>query len=198
MPTKLIAFTGYARSGKDSFASEFKSRIEGFFPEKTVKIYSFADGIRREIESFLYDNFKISAWTEVTKEKDIIRPLLIAYGNAKRKQSKNQYWIELLEKKISVDNPDIAIISDLRFAENETDELAWFQSKNGFLVNLKRTKLNLETEAPNEFERENNPKLREASDVVITIEVLESDSKFYETVSRECRILIEENLSRFI
>lgn len=196
--TKFIAFTGYARSGKDSFSSEFKKQIEAVFPEKTVKIYSFASGIRKEIDTFLIDNFKISAWTEITKEKDIIRPILIGYGNAKRKMSENKYWIELLEKEIARDNPDIAIISDLRFAENETDELGWLKSKNGFLANLKRTKLGKETDAPNEFEKENNPKLREASDVVLEIEIAESDSQFYEIVSRECKSLIEKNLSRFV
>jgi len=195
---KLIAVTGLARSGKDSFASEIKKQLINLAPNKSVGIYSFATGVRKEVYNFLLDTFNISSFTEDEKDKKIIRPFLIAYGNAKREVSKNKYWIEKLEGEISSRNDDIGIISDLRFAENETDELGWFKSKGGFLIHLDRTFGGELMKAPNEFEEKNNPKLREAADVVLNIEYEEVLEDFNKEVKRNVEDILEKEMGRFL
>lgn len=196
--TKLIAVTGLARSGKDSFASEIKRQVTDLAPDKSVGIFAFAEGVRKEIQFFLQENFSISAWTEEEEEKKIIRPFLVAYGNAKRDLSKNRYWIEKLEKQIQQRQCDVSIISDLRFAENETDELAWFKKQNGLHIHLDRLVDGQEMKAPNEFEEKNNPKLREAADVVLKMEYEESLDTFKKTVKTNVENILEKEIGRIL
>jgi hypothetical protein len=60
----------------------------------------------------------IDVFTQDTKEKDIIRPLLVWYGGVKRHQSKGTYWTSLLKKKIDADKvSDVVFITDIRYAQ---------------------------------------------------------------------------------
>lgn len=168
---KIVALTSYARSGKNSFANEIQKQLKDLAPNLIVEQFSFAYSLRLELDSFIRENFNnISAFTEDEKEKAIIRPLLIAYGNAKRQVSNGQYWIEKIHNKIEKSKCDIALITDLRFAENDDDELGWLKKNRGFNFHLRRwnpaknrtnpatTRLVFE-KAPNKFEEENEPKL---------------------------------------
>ena len=90
---KLVAFCGYCRAGKNSFGDILQKTLLDAAPNLKVEQFSFAYALRLELDQFLKDNFNISAFTEDEEEKKIIRPILIAYGNAKRIQSKNKYWV---------------------------------------------------------------------------------------------------------
>ena len=191
---KLIAFSGFARSGKSSFGDILQKTLIDATPNLKVEQFSFAYALRIELDQFLKDNFNISAFTEDEEEKKIIRPILIAYGNAKRIQSKNKYWIEKIHKKIEKSDCDVAIITDLRFAETEDDELGWFQSQRGKLFHIKRYVQKGEKKvfqsAPNEFEKENDPKLEAAAFRRYKLPIVKDKEEFFFFLKDECEKLI--------
>jgi hypothetical protein len=86
--------------------------------------FAFADELKKELDAFLVDNFEISAFTEDEKEKEIIRPLLVSYGMAKREISNGMYWISKIEPHIKkYPSPEKhAIVTDVRFG-NEVDRI---------------------------------------------------------------------------
>ena len=104
---------------------------------------------------------------------------------------------EKLEKQIQQRQCDVSIISDLRFAENETDELAWFKKQNGLHIHLDRLVDGQEMKAPNEFEEKNNPQLREAADVVLKMEYEESLDAFKKTVKTNVENILEKENVKF-
>jgi hypothetical protein len=83
------------------------------------------------MEGFLMMNFKISALTSKEEEKKIIRPLLVAFGEAKRKINPD-YWVGVLDHLLLKNG--LTIISDVRY-ENEAD---WIISKGGKILHLNR------------------------------------------------------------
>lgn len=191
---KLIAFTGFARSGKGIFCKTAADKIDLICPNLKTAQFSFARHLRLELDPFLREHLEISAFTEDPEEKELIRPYLLAHGNAKRKQSNNQYWIKKLEKDIQFSDCDVAIITDLRFAEDENDELGWFKKNGGKLFHLKRYTPDFDSQqanfdiAPNEYEKENNPKLEKAADRVIVLERFEKEVDFF----KNCDIIVED------
>lgn len=201
---KIVAISGYLRSGKNSFASEIQKQLKEVAPNLTVEQFSFASSLRLELDFFLRDNFKISAWTEDEKEKAIIRPLLISYGNAKREISNGQYWIEKLHNKIERSQCDIALITDLRYAENEDDELAWLKKNRGINFHLKRwgwvkkrfsdgrpvKTTKVFEKAPNEFEKENDPKLEANAKKVIELPRFKTLEEFQKALKEEVEKII--------
>ena len=191
---KLIAFSGLARSGKNSFANLLQETLSDAAPNLKVEQFSFALALRQELFHFVNENFNIDVFTENEEEKAIIRPILVAYGNAKRKQSKNQYWIQKIHNKIKKSDCDVAIITDLRYAETEDDELGWFQNQRGKLFHIKRYVQKGEKKvfqsAPNEFERENDPKLEAAAYRKYKLPIVKDKEEFFKTVKDECENLI--------
>lgn len=197
---KIAAFTGFIRSGKNSFANFIEKELKDSAPNLVVEQFSFAEHLRQELFLFINDNFNIDAFTEDDKEKAIIRPLLIAYGNAKRQISNNQYWIEKIHKKIARSNCDVALITDLRFAETEDDELGWLKKNRGFNFHIKRYKRSYSRnydritrvfeKAPNEFEKRNDPKLEASAKKVIELERFKDIEDFYKAAKEEVSQLI--------
>jgi len=191
---KLIAFSGVARVGKNSFANSLQETLKDFAPNLKVQQFSFAESLRQELFHFINDNFNIDVFTEDEEEKAIIRPILIAYGNAKRAQTNNQYWIEKLHKRIERSDCDIAIITDLRYAENEKDELGWFKEQNGKLFHIKRFTKSKNgksyKKAPNEFEKQNDPKLEAAAFKKFEIPIVDDKDEFFKIIKDECESLV--------
>jgi hypothetical protein len=73
MNRRLIAFTGYARSGKDAGAMPF---IQAGFTRRC-----FGDIIKKQVDGLVKDNMGFSAFTEVDTQKNLIRPLLETWGD---------------------------------------------------------------------------------------------------------------------
>jgi hypothetical protein len=198
---KIVAVTGYARCGKNSFATEIQSQLKWIAPNLIVEQFSFAASLRCELDSFIRENFNnISPWTEDEKEKALIRPLLIAYGNAKRQISNGQYWIEKLHRKIEQSKCDVALITDLRYAENDNDELGWLKKNRGFNFHLRRYSLSQNRttkeyvkrfeKAPNEYEEKNDPKLEANAKKVIEIPRFETLEEFNKQIKEEVESII--------
>lgn len=130
----VIGVGGFARSGKDTFV-KIARKILKEHGYSSMKL-AFADALKEEIDPFLVTNYGISAWTDDTEQKKIIRPFLVAHGCGKRQQSNGQYWVDKIDREIEgVRCEDVIFISDCRFP-NEVD---WVHQKwGGWFVHVKK------------------------------------------------------------
>jgi len=155
MNGKLIGLCGLARCGKDSFF-EVSSRIlrdKGVCTER----YAFADCLKQECDELLNKYVGISAFTEKSSEKRIIRPLLVTYGTHVRRKLDQRCWIDKINTEVakSVLENKVVFVTDVRF-ENEID---WIHELNGESIHITRKG----NAAPNEEELRNDPILKKKS-----------------------------------
>lgn len=173
---KRIFLSGVATSGKDEFALQ---AIE-FFKSKGLKAkrFALADNLKLDMSPFLYDSFGIDIFNCSKEDKEIVRPLLVAFGCAKRKTSQGKYWINFIENDLRHEeiygDSDIAIITDIRFAEYEEDEALW-ASETGTLIHITRIENGAEIQPANEEERRNDPRLSKFASIFIKIETMQKD-----------------------
>jgi hypothetical protein len=177
---KIIGLSGVARSGKDTFATILEKKIQD--AGKTIKKISLAEPLKEQCNSFLTTYLNISAFTQITEEKNIIRPFLVCYGDAQRKRTNGRYWIELAEKTIKETNFDYYIITDVRYDHYDRDELYWIKREmKGVLVHISRyeqqvakiSKLSVPVgikkiiPPANDHEMINDPKIQKNADYVV-------------------------------
>ena len=175
MNDRIIGICGPARSGKDTLADSF---VEIFkeYKVKTQKL-SFAQELKYECKSFVKRTLGIDIFTEVTEEKDIIRPLLVTWGTHVRRKLNDNVWIDALAKRMHSNK--IIIISDVRF-ENEFN---WIKERGGKIVFINRT-LPDGTLVPNanEEEEKNNAFLQQNADSNFTWTTM-SDSRWIQAIA---------------
>lgn len=198
---KIIAVSGVARAGKDTIANGLAEVLKDMNPNLKILRASFADDLKSEIRDFILEKFNIDVLTADGKEKELIRPLLVAHGQARRTQTKGRYWVDILESKIQKINPDITIISDLRFAEEEADELFWLKQKNGKLIHVSRFHL-IENKKQfvkpvNSDEKRNDPLLKKNSDFVISWKDSENEEELKNMTKSFCEEFYYNNISFF-
>jgi len=170
----IIGVSGFARSGKDLFTSVAQEILN----EKGIKSqkYALAYELKNDLKDLLKEKLNIDAFTEKTEEKSIIRPILVAYGDAMRKISEGKYWTSKVEDRIKNLNVDVVFITDIRYDIYPEDECYWLQQKmKGKLVHITKFKqttvpsgrrfsknkiVKIYDSAPNEHEQTNNPKLQ--------------------------------------
>lgn len=175
---KLIGIGGYARSGKDLFA---KVATE-ILIEHGVNVDSFALAyeLKNDLKDLIFNKTGINVFTEKTEEKNIIRPLLVAYGDVMRKISNGKYWTNKLEQTIGKSKANVGFITDIRYDHYVEDECSWLQFKQcGKLVHITKYKLGpapskrristskpikIYEAVPNEHEMLNNPKVKKRAD----------------------------------
>ena len=94
----MIGLTGVARSGKDTFYSILNKYLE----EKNIKSQriALADILKKELNDFTKEKFKIDLNKCEGNEKELIRPLMFAYGKCRRMQSEGKYWTSLVDPNI--------------------------------------------------------------------------------------------------
>jgi len=178
---KLIGISGVARSGKDLFTTVAQEVLKqhGIKTERFALAYE----LKSDLKDLIHAKTGIDAFTENTEEKNIIRPLLVAYGDVMRKISDGKYWTQKVEQRLGKSKVDIAFITDIRYDHYIEDECAWLQLKqSGKLIHLtkyvmspmpqgKRFSKNKQTKvyqtAPNEHELVNDPKVRKRADLKI-------------------------------
>lgn len=185
----MIGITGVARSGKDTFYSILSKYLEN----KGLKSQrlAFADNLKKELRPFVKDNFKIDLNNCTPEEKEIVRPLMVAYGKCRRSQTQGQYWVSLLDedvKKLQKENI-IPIITDVRYIEYKGDEYSWLKKHNGILIHLSRKLDDGSLIQPaNVEEKANDNKLKNVADLTISWETCLDSNFLYE--------LIEKNLEK--
>lgn len=199
---KIIATSGLARSGKDTIADCLAKQAQDMFPNLSIKRESLASFLKDEMAKFLMDKFGVNIHTMTGEEKERFRPLLVAYGFAKRSETKGTYFTSLLQQKMDRENCDICIISDLRYAENEGDELSWLKNQKGKLIHIRRFNIkNGKKEyikAPNLDEKKNDPILEKGADFKIVWESSNSTEQLEKESVKLCQSFIHENINLFL
>lgn len=163
-----IYLAGNATSGKDTFFKDLSVILDN----KIVCIrHSLADALKIELCVFVKEKLGISVFTENPKEKKIIRPLLVAWGEIRRQQSKGTYWTSLLTEPIknTLSQGCLSITTDIRYCTEYSgfpyDELYWAKEQmKGKLVFITRHDNGLEIPPPNEQEAKNNVYIKKAAD----------------------------------
>lgn len=105
---KVLGICGYARSGKDTLYET----IEKYYKGNVYRV-AFADPIKHDLAEFILTNFNISVWTDIDEEKDIIRPILVAYGESQRKIDP-LYWVKRGMYQLDFNSDDLYVFTDVR------------------------------------------------------------------------------------
>ena len=153
----IFGISGVARCGKDTLANNLKLKLErNGYP--AIKL-SFATALKEELDPFIQKQFGFSAFTEVQREKDLIRPLLVCYGTeiCRNKIDKN-YWINRIKDRVKScnENKVVVIIPDARY-ENE---IKWIKEVGGYTIHVTRMGI----KPANFQEKVNDPIVKKLSD----------------------------------
>ena len=185
---KLIGISGVARSGKDLFTTVAQEVLKqhGLKTERFALAYE----LKSDLKDLIHTKTGIDVFTENTEEKNIIRPLLVAYGDVMRKITEGKYWTKKVEQRLGKSNADVVFITDIRYDHYIEDECAWLQNKqSGKLIHVtkyvmspmpqgkrfsKNKQVKVYQSAPNEHESLNDPKVRKRSDLKIEWEDVSS------------------------
>lgn len=164
MHNKIIGVSGCARSGKDTFFNILKK----YLPE--VEQVALAYELKKDLDDFVKSKIGISVFTDETKDKSLIRGLMVEYGKIKRQQTEGTYWTCLAQKKINeiLRRDQIPVITDVRYDIYPKDEFHWLKNENnGVLVHITRMFGEDEIPPANEEESINNEKLKTKADYSI-------------------------------
>ena len=125
----MIGISGIAGSGKDLFCKFLLKEIKG-------SRIALADPLKEETRGFILQKYGIDILSCSLEEKNKVRDLLVFYGGIKRYESKGTYWTDKAQKK--ADNcKHVPIVTDIRYAEYQNDEIHWLKAKNkGTLIHL--------------------------------------------------------------
>lgn len=161
----IVGIGGYATTGKDLLCRLIKDR------GLNVRRFALADKLKHSLDPFIQSEYGVSLFTCNKKEKELLRPLMVAYSKLHRSRTGGAYFAnKIQEEVIEHSKTGLAIITDVRYAEfPETDELWWIKKIGGKLVYLDKYEKDSYgnksfVRAPNADEAENCPKLKIASD----------------------------------
>lgn len=181
---KVIGLSGVARSGKDSFYKHLATAASSY--NKSIIRVAFADQLKKDLADFIYDRSGISVFTNNTKEKEIIRPILVAYGQMMRNLTKGVYWVDKIDELIKSSlrkDPSVSVcITDVRFP-NEVEFVQ--HTYDGYVVHLSRKSLDGSLVLPpNEEEAEQDPILHDMADYTAVWETYKDSSEDYDLFIR--------------
>lgn len=147
---KIIGVSGVARVGKDTLCDFLEQDLK----EKQIKTkrLAFAKFLKDDLDDFLLAKVGISAYSNNTEEKTIIRPVLVEYGKMMRNISEGMYWIDKLKSSMPQNNSTICLISDVRYP----NEAEWINDINGITIHISREGI----EPANEEEAINDPQTK--------------------------------------
>jgi len=184
----IIGITGVARSGKDTFYSILKKYLK----EKNIDCQriALADELKKELGDFVEKKFKIDLNKCDGSDKELIRPLMVAYGKCRRVQTEGKYWTSLVDPKVKELKKEnmLPIITDIRYIEYKEDEYSWLKSHNGILIHLSR-KLDDGSFVPpaNIEEKSNDNKLKAVADFTICWDTCQDTNFLYELMQKNLR-----------
>tara|TARA_X000001382_G_C3169023_1_gene178872 strand:- start:1432 stop:2025 length:594 start_codon:yes stop_codon:yes gene_type:complete len=128
-----IALSGVAGCGKNTVSSiitKLLGRLD--LPYKELAI---ADNLKKELVPSSKELYGIDPSNCSRREKDLIRPVLVAHGEIKRNLSEGRHWVNQVNSKLDAEK--INIITDVRFNKYEKDEVYWVKNEiNGVLIHV--------------------------------------------------------------
>jgi len=155
----MIGVGGLARAGKDTLSKCLKKVIENDFGCE-VEIVHLADKLKSDLDNLISENFHFEAFTEGIREKELIRPILVAYGEAMKSQWGKDVWMRKLAEEIENRNPKkFFIVSDVRF----DFECRYIRDNfDGWNIHIKKNGSEI---AVNKTEKENDPLVQKEADI---------------------------------
>lgn len=115
MNKTIIAVSGYAQAGKDTFADALTDLL---LPETNTCRYKMAESLREAVGSaFAALRIERSAWTEIPEEKTLLRPLLVELGKYARAYDEDVFvnvCADLIEEEMLA-YIQVALITDMRY-----------------------------------------------------------------------------------
>ena len=155
----IIGLTGLARCGKDTFCNYAREYLKSLNYES--QRLAFADELKKDLDAFLMEKLGISAFTEVTSEKEVIRPMLTCWGTEIIRKKDDLHWVKKVEKIINDNkkNNIVSIVTDIRFP----NEIDYIHKIGGKVIHLTMTG----NEPANDYERKNDPHLRKNADCLV-------------------------------
>ena len=153
----MIGISGLARSGKDTLAKNLADIIKLNLGLE-VKILSFADRIKDQMKDVISKNYNIDPYTENTKEKEIIRDILVSHGETMKKIYGPTIWADLIIEDIKKSkNKFFPIISDVRF-DFEAEKV---KENDGLVIHISK----MGNKPPNEIEAKNDTLVQKVADI---------------------------------
>lgn len=170
---KVILICGNATVGKDSLTECFLDILS----EKGVRCSdeAFADSIKFDLIECIDTRLKIDVLLPSPEEKKIIRPILVAYGEAAKKVNP-LVWVDSVLDRIKYkkeNNDEIIIISDCRFPI-EIERVKEFHDVK--IIHLSRF---VEKEGEKHFIPPANQNEQNTLDLFLTTEYLEKIDRFW-------------------
>lgn len=164
---KAIGISGNSRVGKN-LAAELISNYLTHFHNAKVRNYSLAHELKRDCNQFIKEKFGLDSFSEITEEKNVFRPILVAVADIQRKRTNGRYFIDILSKSMTEDTEsDIMLITDIRYCEYDNDEAQWVKNElNGKILHVSKytvdNNLNrVYTPPANENENRNDPIIKD-------------------------------------
>ena len=159
---KIIGISGNARSGKDSLCKVISDCLQS----DGLKAHrlAFADEVKREVDDLLKNTVGISAFTDDTKEKNIIRPVLVFWGTEFRGAMNQNVWVDKVIEQMT--DPEVVyIVTDVRFIY----EAEALKERGAHMIHLQRFNGSRQIIPPaNDYEAKNNPILHLMCDQTIS------------------------------
>lgn len=193
MENNIIGLTGVARSGKDTFYAILKRYLK----EKNIESQriALADELKTELGDFVEKKFRINLNKCDGADKELIRPLMVAYGKCRRVQTEGKYWTSLVDSKVKDLKKQlvIPIITDIRYIEYKEDEYAWLKNHNGILVHISRKLDDGSFVQPaNIEEKSNDNKLKAVADYSVCWETCQDVNFLYELTQKHLKNIYEK------
>ena len=174
---RIVGISGNARCGKDTAFLAIKE----IFEENSIERVAFADALKEECLEFLQKHTGLSTFTSVDREKEMIRPFLVAYGTNIRRELDPNCWIKSIEGKIDKDkSTDLFVVTDTRYI----NEAEWIKSRGGMLIHINRDGIN----PANKEEEFNSPKLASSADITIDMPTFKNEYR------KKCKDIIKKQL----
>jgi hypothetical protein len=151
MNTIVVGFGFQARHGKDTAV---KAIVDAREKSMDVRRYAFADALKREVNDAASANGGMQGiinrmrnvmpdWVVYDPNPDMTDPLcplgkqrtlLQWWGTEYRRRTDPYYWVKQLYKTLQKEDPQVALISDMRFP----NEFQWVKSLDGRTVKVVR------------------------------------------------------------
>jgi hypothetical protein len=166
----VIGIAGAARSGKDTLCSGLIRIFNKISIPATRKSLA-GDQIKSDLKELLLSKCNIDPFTKDSREKELIRPILVEYGKLQRAKTQGRYFINFFEASDS----KVLIIPDIRFSEHPKDEIYWLKKElNGLLIFIERENVF----DANETEKSNNLIIKNSADFVLKWDTLNENNEF--------------------
>lgn len=161
---QLIGISGVATSGKDTF---FKISQKLLQAKTECKRHSLAHALKTEVDTLCREQLGFSAFTEDPSQKELIRNLLVSWGQLRRQQN-TSYWVNVIKGNFI---EGVNFITDVRFK----DEVDFIKKNGGKLLFLYRKKGNYLITPANDVEQKFTLPLQSVADVTLTWDSVGSD-----------------------